>query len=549
LHYIDNIWHNIKANNKKFQKEIFMKNKGYTLAEVLITIGIIGILAAVLLPLINKYKPDANMAMFIKTYDTIVTATNELVSNEQLYPIKNTDEISTTALPTNYSSYPLYNTSAVTINGNTISGNSKYCNLLALSFNTTGSISCSDEYAEPHAPGDYTFAYTPSFKMTNGVELDIRTYRDDYYAANPAYKSDIYIDIDGFSKGKNCFYASKSCEQPDRFKLVVLANGQVHAADIKGDAYLKRRANWKLRKDNLGTCNSFIDYPYTFEKELFGSFKDPTSDENPTEKEPCPWYSLISADDSACKPCEYNSSLWAGSSACKEPATPCKWNSSLTADDSACKPCEYNTSIWAGSSACKEPCKWNSSISADDPACKKTTTTSSSTGTTSTDSSSNNYKGDNNNKYLSLDFNSRGYNWHPEYDMLQKTYIPGIYKNTQNNEYYVYQIDSNGKGYWGVMTAASSNVLSQKWSDKDMIEEIDAAISRRNCSSGYYYYVYDGDGASDIQDMDTSVVFEVDTSTTGGYSNTTLKYSAKDYYWGPEEQVKAFLGETYGIYD
>ena len=44
-----------------------MKRFGYTLAEVLIAIAIVGIVAGLLLPLANKFKPDTDKMMFLKT--------------------------------------------------------------------------------------------------------------------------------------------------------------------------------------------------------------------------------------------------------------------------------------------------------------------------------------------------------------------------------------------------------------------------------------------------------------------------------------------------
>ena len=66
-----------------------MKNKGYTLAEALIAIGVIGVIAAVMLPMMNKFKPDEDKVLFIKTYDAIVEATSYLTNNggeKDIYP-------------------------------------------------------------------------------------------------------------------------------------------------------------------------------------------------------------------------------------------------------------------------------------------------------------------------------------------------------------------------------------------------------------------------------------------------------------------------------
>ena len=63
-----------------------MKKNGYTLAEALIAMGVIGIVAALMLPLMNKYKPDNDKAIFLRTYDSIVEAIAVLVSNDEFYP-------------------------------------------------------------------------------------------------------------------------------------------------------------------------------------------------------------------------------------------------------------------------------------------------------------------------------------------------------------------------------------------------------------------------------------------------------------------------------
>ena len=68
---------NIK-NNKKYL--------GFTLAEVLITLGIIGVVAAITIPaLINNYKAARLKSQFLKSYSTI----------QQVFKRMQDDEIST----------------------------------------------------------------------------------------------------------------------------------------------------------------------------------------------------------------------------------------------------------------------------------------------------------------------------------------------------------------------------------------------------------------------------------------------------------------------
>jgi prepilin-type N-terminal cleavage/methylation domain-containing protein len=476
-----------------------MKNKGYTLAEVLITIGIIGILAAVLLPLINKYKPDANMAMFIKTYDTIVTATNEIVSNEQLYPIKNAgDNI-------DYRLIPLANTSSITIYGNTVSGNSKYCNLLALSIHTVGNVACSDEYITNPTN------FTPSFKMANGVEVEVLT-NSIVSSSGGSYQSDIYIDVNGSDKGKNCFY-SDSCTYPDRFKLIVSANGNIQVNDAKGKAYLARRADWKLRKDNIIVSDEEEQQPATpCQWNSFISADDPAC--KPCEYDsslwagssacqkpvtPCQWNSSLSEDDVDCQPCKYDSSIWVGSSDCKEPTEPCKWNKNISADDSACKPCEYDSSIWAGSSACKKPtktCKWNKNISADDPKCIACIYDPD-------EWAYSDYCEELGIYALRLASGETVANPSPTISDLTKTKVRGIYVDSNGNYYRFIKYAYNS---YNAQVEVNTWVLTTENFTKSVNSLDDYTIARNyyDKNGEYYFDLYDGDDASSIKDYKLS---------------------------------------------
>ena len=41
-----------------------MIKRGYTLTEVLVAIGIVGVLAAVMMPLVSKVKPNTNKILY-----------------------------------------------------------------------------------------------------------------------------------------------------------------------------------------------------------------------------------------------------------------------------------------------------------------------------------------------------------------------------------------------------------------------------------------------------------------------------------------------------
>ncbi len=48
-----------------------MKKRGFTLAELLIVLGIAGVVAAVILPAINGLMPDKTKINYLKVYDEL----------------------------------------------------------------------------------------------------------------------------------------------------------------------------------------------------------------------------------------------------------------------------------------------------------------------------------------------------------------------------------------------------------------------------------------------------------------------------------------------
>ena len=212
-----------------------MKRFGYTLAEALIALTVIGVVAAIMLPMANKFMPDVNKAMFLKSYDSIVATTQILASNPELYPFVGGNIV--------YKNYPLANTSTVIFAGVRYENAPKYCQLLAMSLGADSST-CSENAAPPNVwENNQT-----SFIAKNGVEFIV--YTTNTQVANTInYRSDIYIDTDGVSKGVNCSYDFNTCKFPDRFQFSVSADGKVFAADAKGQRYLQERANLRLNRD------------------------------------------------------------------------------------------------------------------------------------------------------------------------------------------------------------------------------------------------------------------------------------------------------------
>lgn len=236
-----------------------MKKRAFTLAEVLTAFGIVAVIAAIMLPLINKFRPDSTKVMYLKTYDSVIAAVKDLSVNTEIYPLIKDNK--------NYNRVPFYNTEKVTVNGQELGGDSaKLCEAIARNLNTVGEISCSSEYKE------YTDdAFSPSFKTHNGVQVMVLT-----DLQSDSYQTDIYFDVNG-DKGNNCLY-SESCKNPDRFKLIVASNGHVVIADPVGQYYFDTRSNWKLKDimlaENSGVSNILPEELLSQSPETMSDYKE-----------------------------------------------------------------------------------------------------------------------------------------------------------------------------------------------------------------------------------------------------------------------------------
>ena len=85
-----------------------MRKRAFTLAEALIAIGVVGVVAALVLPLANKARPDEMKISYLKTYDSLSMAVNSLTNASKLYnPVLYSNELSKTY---NIQEYPLLDT-------------------------------------------------------------------------------------------------------------------------------------------------------------------------------------------------------------------------------------------------------------------------------------------------------------------------------------------------------------------------------------------------------------------------------------------------------
>lgn len=229
-----------------------MKKHGFTLAEALIALGIVGVIAALALPMVNKVKPDPIKVTYLKTYDSIVSAVKTFSALTPFYAPSGPNGAEGLLVDEGfYVEYPLLNDEKAK-NGEVklAAGTRKFCDSLYNSLAVSGANNCS----ESNAQVDYDTAnnkLTRSFKTNNGVEFQVYTKFETGKAGdhNPTtdnpkdwakFESAIYVDLNG-PEGNNCLYNSNTCSSPDRFKFIVGPDGRVYPADPVGKLYLKTR--------------------------------------------------------------------------------------------------------------------------------------------------------------------------------------------------------------------------------------------------------------------------------------------------------------------
>lgn len=190
------------------------KKRAFTLGEVLVTLMIVGIIAALIIPIIKNAQPDKQKLMFKKAYTNVERVVTELVNDDDLYP--DTGDYS-----------GLDNTSNVEVNDTTYGGNTKFCQLFVMKVNV---IDDEDIHC-PATPGGNGTYSTPSFITADSIA---------YYLPSTDFATNATITVDtNGDKEPNCFYNASTCQKPDMFEIIVGPDGKVGVDGTLEKEYLK----------------------------------------------------------------------------------------------------------------------------------------------------------------------------------------------------------------------------------------------------------------------------------------------------------------------
>lgn len=213
-----------------------MNKKGFTLAEILIAVGIVAVLAALMASAFNSAKPDKTKTLYLKGYDALTTAVSTMTNDTRLY--KNNYEV-------NERSYiidevPLFDFSAPsnTAITDSPSGVLKFANLLGIILNGED-FECNESSCKfITKPGNMAWLVKPSQTTTTLADTD---------PDEVGYCNDIKLVINDSS-----------------FGFCVQANGDIQVLDNAGQTYINNRRSLRSANDVPATAAVTACTPDTY---------------------------------------------------------------------------------------------------------------------------------------------------------------------------------------------------------------------------------------------------------------------------------------------
>lgn len=199
-----------------------MNNKfGFTLAEVMVVLVTLGVLAAITIPAVIHIKPDNKKVMLKKAYSTFEQSIQNLINNEQYYPSSETFVFNAgppvVYMPKGFN----YNTITSGMGITDSPSPDKFCYLLANSMNTLGTVTCPSSGA-----ASFTSADGILWSMTTNSAANI-----EFPLVSTSY-FDVIVDVNGIQT-PNCG-AGTACSAgvvEDRYKFSVRYDGKIQIDD------------------------------------------------------------------------------------------------------------------------------------------------------------------------------------------------------------------------------------------------------------------------------------------------------------------------------
>lgn len=214
------------------------KLKGFTLTELMVAMGVIGILVAVVTPAIMKTRPNKKKMMIKKSFYTAEQIVSTLINDERLYP--DMKEICDRGVvegedPTKvYCAFGFDYDNSVRYEGETYAGNTKFADLFASRLN----VKTEDET-------NHIYYTTDGIKWDLSQTVGAWTKGQDTPGkfgnqTNAAGVGKITVDVNG-DEAPNCRESNENCSADDfdQYVIEILATGKmrIDSTDAKAVDY------------------------------------------------------------------------------------------------------------------------------------------------------------------------------------------------------------------------------------------------------------------------------------------------------------------------
>ena len=218
-----------------------MKKTGFTVSEILITLTVIGTIAALTTPFITRLFPDKNKAMVLKVHKTVQDINSALLDNTSLYYAQSNNSNGNASL---------FRSGGGAVGD--VHPGVGFDSTLATFGRTQGNV---------RGSGKYLTLLTDNLELiqgtleNNGGIGSFRTRDGLSWSFNYLHFT---IDVNGFDNNPNCSYTA-NCTRPDQYDFLIdIDNGNVSPNDPLTEAYLSnpdkmndKASDFAQAEDNL----------------------------------------------------------------------------------------------------------------------------------------------------------------------------------------------------------------------------------------------------------------------------------------------------------